>query len=203
MTDYRRVELKRPGDELVMQVDQVFFNPKAEKHKYPDFTFRGTDPNGEPVMLYVPEQSCRRQFSRSPLSTEPENAGGLTLRFYRKANPEDEAKPYWNVELADKAAPPTKRLTEPAVEAEAATNRPTLGDGVKLYRWAWNAAKDVQGKEGTSDSIQAGAATLIIWADHRGLSAVPALPRESKRVPSPFEEPPDLEEEDAEDSIPF
>ena len=43
-----------------------------------------------------------------------------------------------------------------------------------LTSWAWNAAKDVQGYSfGTPESIQAGAATLIIWADKRGIMWLP------------------------------
>lgn len=115
MSEYRKVEIRKPGEELTMRVEKVFFNPKTDKHKYPDFTFQGENQDGK-VMLYMPENSCRRQFGRSPLTMEPEAAVGAVIRFYRDENKEDPSKPYWSVEMVGGQAltsAPTKRLAPP------------------------------------------------------------------------------------------
>ena len=120
MSDYQKVELKKAGDTLLLTVEHVFFNPTTATHRYPDFTFKGQSPQG-PAMLYIPEDACRRQFSR--MTMEPENAQGLTIRVSRAPNTQDSTKPYWNIEAADPGrpkaatpatpAPPSKRVQCP------------------------------------------------------------------------------------------
>ena len=121
MSEYQKVEIRNEGEELTMHVEAVFFNPKSVTHKYPDFTFKGQS-GGRAVMLYVPENACRRQFSRFKM--EPEAAKGQVLRFWRGANVEDPTKPYWNIEpaainAAHAPAPPKRMQGPSAVPGEA------------------------------------------------------------------------------------
>jgi hypothetical protein len=225
MSEYRKVDVKKVGDECVMLVEKVFFNPKTDTHKYPDFTFQGRGKDG-PVMVYMPENSCRRQFGRSPLTMEPEAAIGATFRFYRDLNKDDAAKPYWAVDMlspADTQPTPSKRLTGPtAVPGDAppsnrdipfptdhdappaedyysgpamnalppappAAGQPDGKDAQRqavwekigaAYGWALNAAyirqTAVASEAGdapitpTMETVQAGAATLLIAADKMG-----------------------------------
>ena len=139
--EYAKVEVRKPGDECVMHVQSVFFNPKSATHKYPDFTFKGLDRNGQKVMLYMPENACRRQFGRSPLTIEPEAAVGATIRFFRDENPEDATKPYWSVEMLSKgevSPAPSKRLASPTT---------VPGEGPKPQQPVHDRWKDVPASE--------------------------------------------------------
>lgn len=200
MSEYMKLELKAPGDNAVMQVEQVFFNPKSPTHKYPDFTFRGLS-GGVKAMLYIPEGSCRRQFSR--LAMEPEDAAGKLLRFSRDPNDENPERPYWGITLAD--GTPRKRLTGPdepkappippeyAPDVEDRPTPRTRRDIAAAYEWAygeayrvqfarWRAivdapAADVGDLEDvmrpTAETVQAGAATLLIQMERTGLLFTP------------------------------
>lgn len=194
MGEYQQVEVRKPGDEITLTVEQVFFNPKTATHKYPDFTFRGQAAQG-PVMVYVPENACRRQFSR--LKMEPEAAVRETIRFWRGENAGDESKPYWNIDIATpadtKPKPASKRIAAPTAVPgegppahhreiplpldEAPYTEGPVGHSLAeqkmaavevAYARAWRCAVETQGTDGTPESYQSGAATILIQFEKVG-----------------------------------
>lgn len=123
---------------------------------------------------------------------------GNTLHFSRTANKNDpSAAPYYNVaiadgfDIADAKAPASKRLVEaPHIERKlvSPTTRSTMANPPQLastgrtrakvaqaYAWCLDTAAEMQNKAlpkgimPTPDSIQAGAATLIIQLEKSGL----------------------------------
>ena len=121
MSDYQKVELKKAGDTLLLTVEHVFFNPPTATHRYPDFTLKGQSPQG-PAMVYIPEDACRRQFTR--MKMEPEDAQGLTIRVSRAPNSSDPTRPYWNIGAADPEKPgvatPSRRVQSPILPVSGA-----------------------------------------------------------------------------------
>lgn len=157
---------------------------------------------------------------------------GNTLHFSRTANRSDPAAaPYYNVEIATGGAPaPSKRLTEvpgvaptartPATQStttsamsKTLTAPPTRSRAqvADAYAWCLTTAHTAQtaafgaSPKPTPDSIQSGAATLLIQLEKSGLLFEPiTLATVAKALdltpPSRYEEPlPEYEE----DSIPF
>jgi len=152
-----------------------------------------------------------------------------TLFFSRTANRSDPAAaPYYNVEIATGGAPaPSKRLTEvpgvaptartPATQStttsamsKTLTTPPTRSRQQVADAYAWclttaTAAQTAAFPKPTPDSIQAGAATLLIQLERSGLLFEPiTLATVAKALdltpPSQFEEPlPEYEE----DNLPF
>ena len=153
---------------------------------------------------------------------------GNTLHFSRTANRSDPAAaPYYNVEIATGGAPaPSKRLTEvPGVAPTARTPvtqstttsamsktltaPPTRSRAQVADAYAWclttaTAAQTAAFPKPTPDSIQAGAATLLIQLEKSGLIwqplALATVVQALDLTPSQFEEPlPEYEE----DNLPF
>ena len=151
-----------------------------------------------------------------------------TLFFSRTANRSDPAAaPYYNVEIATGGAPaPSKRLTEvpgvaptartPATQStttsamsKTLTTSPTRSRQQVADAYAWclttaTAAQTAAFPKPTPDSIQAGAATLLIQLEKSGLIWLPlalaTVVQALDLTPSQFEEPlPEYEE----DNLPF
>lgn len=181
--------------------------------------------NGD--QLYMPVKSSTIQLLRcggfdngqNPPAVEYAAVAGNTLHFSRTANRTENASPYYNIEIVNGAAPaPSKRLPSPTVvpgaqvplnpdkgpqTAASATDSPSWDALVQSYARAWQAVSQIQGANGTADSVQAGTATLLIAADKRGI----VIPAQTKRVAAPltskstYEEP--LPEYTDHDSLPF
>jgi len=126
-----------------------------------------------------------------------ERVGGNTLCFKRDHNSNAPDKPYWSITIADgfdiaeAKAPASKRLVEtPRVERKlvSSTTRSTMANPpqpastgrtrakvAQAYAWCLDTAVEMQGKAlpkgimPTADSVQAGAATLIIQLEKSGL----------------------------------
>ena len=154
-----------------------------------------------------------------------------TLFFSRTANRSDPAAaPYYNVEIATGGAPaPSKRLTEvpgvaptartPATQStttsamsKTLTTSPTRSrqQVADAYAWCLTTATAAQtaafgtSPKPTPDSIQSGAATLLIQLEKSGLLFEPitlaTVAKALDLTPSQFEEPlPEYEE----DNLPF
>jgi len=164
----------------------------------------------------------------NPPQVAYEQVAGNTLCFSRDHNASAPDKPYWGITIATGGAPaPSKRLTEvPGVApkpqtpvsrstttsamAKALTASPTRSRAQVADAYAWclttaTAAQTAAFPKPTPDSIQAGAATLLIQLEKSGLIWLPlALATVVQALdltpPSQFEEPlPEYEE----DSIPF
>ncbi len=186
-----------------------------------------------PDRLYLPKLSADRQLLRcgfdmggsSPLVDYPQIAGN-TLRFSRDHNANAPDKPYWGITIATGNTPPLrKRMTEvpgiaPKVPATQTTTisamqktltPPTTRSRQQVaaaYAWCLQtvaAAQAAAFPKPTSESIQSGAATLLIQLDKSGLLFEPiTLATVAKALeltpPSQFEEPlPEYNE----DNLPF
>lgn len=193
--------------------------------------------NGD--QLYMPVKSSTIQLLRcggfdngqNPPAVEYAAVAGNTLHFSRTANRTENSSPYYNIEIANGAAPaPSKRLPSPTAHthwpplpsptvvpgaqvplnpdkgpqtAASATDSPSWDALVQSYARAWQTVSQIQGANGTADSVQAGTATLLIAADKRGI----VIPAQTKRVAAPlpskstYEEP--LPEYTDHDSLPF
>lgn len=211
---YRKVELKAAGDEFTMDVEHVFFNDKSATHKYPDFTFKGHG-DGVACMIYVPENACRRQFSRAKM--EPEDAKGRTVRFHRDANDSDPSKPYWGISVLENSTPRPTRPQE-RVQPTPAVAHSTTDQGAidAAYTHALEAAFSAQlalktkfptgAPLPTADSVQAGAATILIAYQKAGPLPVPPASN-NDGDPGPDEPDPDdpwnPADDDGAGSLPF
>lgn len=183
--------------------------------------------------LFLPRSSADRQLLRLGFGEgEGESAlvgygdvDGHILTFYRAANPKDAKKPFWNIKR-DSEAEPTRgkpeapmsapRSQTPAKAEPAKQDAPTVDfaamvDGInRAYAHAWQVAVKVQGDESSSDSLQAGAATLFIAYQNRGLLTHFVVPPKAEEKPAPAKAPakpqPDLRDEaevEYSDDLPF
>ena len=164
----------------------------------------------------------------NPPQVDYPQVAGNTLCFSRDHNASAPDKPYWGITIATGGTPvPSKRLTEvpgvapkaqtPATQStttsqmsKALTTPPTRSRAQVAAAYAWclttaTAAQTAAFPKPTPDSIQAGAATLLIQLERSGLlfepitlaTVVQAL---DLTPPSQFEEPlPEYEE----DNLPF
>jgi len=163
----------------------------------------------------------------NPPQVDYPQVAGNTLCFSRDHNAGAPDKPYWGITIATGGTPaPSKRLTEvlsvaptartPATQStttsamsKTLTTPPTRSRAQVAAAYAWclttaTAAQTAAFPKPTPDSIQAGAATLLIQLEKSGLIWLPlALATVVKALdltPSQFEEPlPEYEE----DNLPF
>lgn len=174
--------------------------------------------NGD--QLYMPVKSSTIQLLRcggfdngqNPPAVEYAAVAGNTLHFSRTANRTENASPYYNIEIVNGAAPaPSKRLPSPTVvpgeQVKAnpdnrVASQPSSPAGGRTrqqvadaYAWCLRTALDAQeGMDGmNAQSVQAGAATLLIQLEKSGLIFQPltltqvaaALDLRPKRVQPP------------------
>lgn len=194
-----------------------------------------TAPNGD--TLFVGREPADRALTRLGFADGEQvlygDVDGWTLRFYRVANKNPAYKPYFNIDkVTDGDHAPSPTPTAAPQKAPAATeSAPVARTGLAsladrlaavdtAYLHAYQTAARVQGDESsTPDSLQAGAATLLIAYDKQGLIAhflpeqkaapapAPAKPKGSTRppvrgAPDDFDAPlPD--EPDMSDDLPF
>ena len=167
----------------------------------------------------------------NPPQVDYPQVAGNTLCFSRDHNASAPDKPYWGITIATGGTPaPSKRLTEvpgvapkaqtPATQStttsqmsKALTTPPTRSRAqvAAAYEWCLTTAHTAQttafgtSPKPTPDSIQSGAATLLIQLEKSGLIWEPlTLATVAKALdltpPSQFEEPlPEYEE----DNLPF
>ena len=221
------LKLPHEGDTHTALIDRC----AVEQGKYGDQVIFEFGPD----RLYLPKLSADRQLLRcgfdkgggSPQVGYEQVAGNI-LCFSRDHNASAPDKPYWGITIATGGTPaPSKRLTEvPGVAPKARTpatqstttsamsktltasptrSRQQVADA---YAWCLTTATSAQTAafpKPTPDSIQAGAATLLIQLERSGLLFEPiTLATVAKALdltpPSQFEEPlPEYEE----DNLPF
>ena len=225
------LKLPHEGDTHTALIDRC----AVEQGKYGDqviFEF-GADRLYLPK-LSADRQLLRAGFDipgTNPPQVDYPQVAGNTLCFSRDHNASAPDKPYWGITIATggtpapskrltevpgvapKAQPPASRSTTTSAMAKALTTPPTRSRAqvAAAYAWCLTTAHTAQAAafgaspKPTPDSIQAGAATLLIELDKSGLIWQPlALATVVQALdltpPSQFEEPlPEYEE----DSIPF
>ena len=221
------LKLPHEGDTHTALIDRC----AVEQGKYGDQVIFEFGPD----RLYLPKLSADRQLLRcgfdkgggSPQVGYEQVAGNI-LCFSRDHNASAPDKPYWGITIATGGTPaPSKRLTEvpgvaptartPATQStttsamsKTLTTPPTRSRQQVADAYAWclttaTAAQTAAFPKPTPDSIQAGAATLLIQLERSGLLFEPiTLATVAKALdltpPSQFEEPlPEYEE----DNLPF
>lgn len=157
---------------------------------------------GEPGHVDYPAiAGATLHFSRDPNPNAPDKPyWSIQLAAAHEAKPKPEPKRLTKPPLetnepkdvsgAEYVARTTVPGEAPAPYTATAPAPRSLDAVTRLYTWAWNTAAHVQVGAGkaTPESIQAGAATLMIAADKAGIRDVPPVeaPRPAVRVPSPF-----------------
>lgn len=154
--------------------------------------FGGIDAAGEAVETpLIPDTTGIKQLDR--LGLTPETCVGETLTFSRAANPS--GKPYWNIDVAEPQAAPSRRMPAPQPEVVgragavrgnpaatpiATAAKPAAGDTDALtaaYLSLWDrmaqglALSCATHKVAlTADAVQAATATLWIAFSNRGIT---------------------------------
>ena len=219
------LKLPHEGDTHTALIDRC----AVEQGKYGDQVIFEFGPD----RLYLPKLSADRQLLRcgfdkgggSP-QVDYEQVAGNILCFSRDHNSSAPDKPYWGITIATgDAPPPRKRMTEvPGIAPKVPVTKTTTVSAMQkaltpsttrsrqqvaaAYAWCLQtvtAAQAAAFPKPTPESIQSGAATLLIQLEKSGLLFEPiTLATVAKALdltpPSKFEEPlPEYNE----DNLPF
>jgi hypothetical protein len=182
----QKLTLEQAGDSATFTVSTC----RTVQTKFGDrMVFAGIDDEGAEVETpLMPEATATKQLDRIGLTSE--TVVGERLTFSRAANPA--GKPYWNVDVPDAAAAPTRRMAPPeAAPVRSNPVKPATFDAADLqtaYLSLWDtmatglalscAANRI---ELTADAVQAATATIWIAAMNRGV--MPHAP--AKAAPAP------------------
>lgn len=215
------IKLPNAGDESTFRVakcevveSQNIKNPDGSPQEQVKFTAANGD------TLFIGRDPADRALARIGFADEEQilygDVDGWTLKFYRVANKNKAFKPYWNIDKVtneEHSAPTTVHSSAPkaapAKPQEATEGKAWIDALDRAYAHGYEVAKAVQGKDATTASLTAGAATLLIAYKDRGLLAEFLVKEEPKKAPTkkaPEIPPPtdaDAPDFEADDDLPF
>lgn len=221
------IKIPKVGDEATFKVakcEVVESQTVKNKDGTPQEQVKFTAANGD--TLFIGRDAADRGLARLGFADGEQvfygDVDGWTLRFYRVANKNPVFAPYWNIDkVTDEAheQPEVKTSAKPApasapAVAPASEGRVRLDCIDRAYAHAFQIAVKVQGDSATADSLQAGAATLLIAYGQNHLVGLfaPEAPAPApaktesrpikKAAPPPLDDDPGPMEPD-EDDLPF
>ena len=191
------LKLPNVGDEATFKVAKCEVVESANiknKDGSPQEQVKFTASNGD--QLFVGRDPADRALSRIGFADGEQvlygDVDGWTLRFYRVKNTNPAYKPFWNIDKVTDEAHDTPQVTSSAAPAPAkpqaapSTDARDRLDAIdRAYAHAYVVAQRVQGDEtSTPDSLQAGAATLLIAYDRANLLGLFTPPKAEEPKPA-------------------